>query len=93
MLNSTIQSIIQEIPANYVFDAHYVIENLAARYEQEYNAAFQSYKTINTFHSHISRTIKSFEAPANGALITRIDKSWSNTIHHKPTGCACWKKN
>lgn len=93
MLNSTIQSIIQEIPANHVFDAHYVIENLAARYEQEYNAAFQSYKTINTFHSHISQTIESFTAPAKGALITRIDNSWSRNINLGDSPCACWKKN
>lgn len=93
MLDSIIQSIIQEIPANHVFDAHHVIENLAAKYEEEYKAAFQSYTTVKTFHSHISQTIESFTTPAKGALITRMDNSWSRNINHGDSPCACWKKN
>jgi hypothetical protein len=87
-----VRQIIEPIRSNFVFDSHYVIDQLIKNYSDEY-IEFVSHYSISplptlTAHQQIGQVI-------NGCtdLARRLDyQSWSETIHCDGGECALWQR-
>lgn len=88
-MRSVIQSIIQQIKTNYIFDAHTIIAFLIQNNCDLYLTSFGDNTSTELYHSEISKMIASFE----DSLITRIGNSWSKNVKDNFSTCVCWRKN
>ena len=89
----SIEEIVAEIPVGFMFDSHYVINELIINYSDEYLRFMSQYKDSKqptlTGHQMIGHEIKKYD----GNIVERMDcQSWSKNIHGKHGGCALWKK-
>jgi hypothetical protein len=93
IMQNTIRQILDAIPSNYVFDSHFVIQQLLKNHSDEYLqfAAQYADNTRPTFvtHGQIGQLI-------NGFVGERIDQielpGWSENIHGNASKCTCWRK-
>ncbi len=87
-LKQKVESIILSVGHGQTFDAHMVIDSILRQDTELYLQYYNGQKKVSTFHSQISKVIKSFE----GTLIERAGKNVSENIHHKYTPCTCWRR-
>lgn len=92
MDKAIIEAIIRRIPKGSCFDAHTVIKILMEKYTEAYLQAYNQQSIVEAFHSNLAKEIDAFTLPANGKLIERVGRSWSQNIHNKYSTCTCWKK-
>jgi hypothetical protein len=87
-----IRRIIEPIRRDFVFDSHYVINQLIKYYSDEYIIFVSQYSNSQlptfTAHQQIGQVINSCNA-----LVRRLDyQSWSETIHCNGGECALWQR-
>jgi len=88
-MKNTIKTIIQtEIPNQFIFDAHSIIEYLIQYHSDIYLSSHENGWTTDFYHSEISKSIASFE----GSILKRQGESWSRNIHKKFSPNVCWLK-
>jgi len=94
-IKEAVQTILEAIPEGYVFDSHYVIEELLGR--EEFTDAYlvfacnyvDSNRPTLTTHQQIGHIINTF----SGTLVERMNyESWSMTIHRRGGKCALWRR-
>jgi len=91
-MDTAIRTIVDEVPQGYIFDSHFVINELIKRFSDEYllfasKFAGSTQPTLAA-HGQIGREINKLD----GTLIEKIGDAWSETIHKTPGRCTCWKK-
>jgi len=87
-----VRRIIEPIGSDFVFDSHYVIDQLIKNYSNEYIVFVSQYSNSQrptfTAHQQIGQVINSCTD-----LIRRLDyQSWSETIHCNGGECALWQR-
>jgi hypothetical protein len=87
-----VRQIIQPIRSRFVFDSHYVIDNLIKLYSDEYIMFVSQYSNSQqptfTAHQQIGQVINRCND-----LARRLDyQSWSETIHFDGGECALWQR-
>jgi len=87
-----VKRIIEPIRNNFVFDSHYVIDQLIKYYSDEYIVFVSQYSNSQrptlTAHQQIGQVINSCND-----LVRRLDyQSWSETIHCNGGECALWQR-
>jgi hypothetical protein len=92
-INSAIENVLLGVESGYVFDSHYVINELIINHSDEYLTFMSQFKDSKqptlTGHQMIGHEIKK----CDGNIVERMDcQSWSKNIHGKHGGCALWKK-
>ncbi len=90
-MQNSIQTIVNDIPKGYIFDSHFIINELIKRFSDQYFtfiSKFAKQDEINTFivHGQIGIEINKLDS------IKQIGKAWSENIHKKPSECTCWEK-
>ena len=92
-MQNAIKAIIDEIPSGFVFDSHFVINELVKRFSDEY-LIFAS-QFCNPSNANVTLTVHG----QIGQLITKetniehVGKARSENIHKNTSDCTCWKKN
>ena len=87
-----VRRIIEPIRSDFVFDSHYVIDQLIKKHSDEYIVFVSQYSNSQqptfTAHQQIGQVINSC-----ADLIRRLDyQSWSETIHCNGGECALWQR-
>ena len=87
-----VRRIIEPIRSDFIFDSHYVIDELIKNYSDEYIVFVSQYSNSQqptlTAHQQIGQVINSCTD-----LIQRLDyQSWSETIHCSGGECALWQR-
>ena len=87
-----VRRIIEPIRSDFIFDSHYVIDQLIKNYSDEYIVFVSQYSNSQeptlTAHQQIGQVINSCTD-----LIQRLDyQSWSETIHCSGGECALWQR-
>jgi hypothetical protein len=91
--NEALREILEGIQPGFVFDSHFVINQLIKNYSDEYinfvaNFAGGEQPTL-TAHQRIGHEILRFD----GDLVNRQSgDSWSETIHGRGGSCALWRR-
>ena len=89
-LEQNIADFISKVPKGCIFDAHSVISYLLKKHTDDYLEFHKDTEPTNSFHSRVSRVIKSF---VEDNVIERIDaKSYSLNIRGNFSENSCWKK-
>ncbi len=90
-MKNAINTIIAEIPSDFIFDSHFVINELIKRFSDEYLAFARTFSsgenTTLTVHGQIGIAINQIPT------IKQVGKAWSENIHKIPSECTCWIKN
>jgi arginine repressor len=88
-MKGLIQGIVEHIPKNTFFDAHFVINQLYHNAEstEEY-IEYCAGKNIEVAHSGLSKIIKSLD----NVEYMDDSKSWSYNIHQVASPCQLYKK-
>lgn len=87
----TIRQIITGIDVGYVFDDHFIIQQLIKHHSDVYldyaaNINTNSNRTL-VVHGNIGQLVASFD----NDLVRRVpDLAWSENIHGNPSRCTCW---
>jgi len=92
-IKKSIEEILNGIQSGYVFDSHFVVNELIEKHSDAYIRFAARYakggRPTHKTHEEIGHIIKEFV----GTLVKRLDnESWSLTIHHTPGKCALWLK-
>jgi len=87
-----VRQIIEPIERDYVFDSHYVIDQLIKSYSDEYIVFVSRYSSSQdptfTAHQQIGQVINTCTD-----LVRRLDyQSWSENIHCNSSECATWQR-
>lgn len=87
-----VRQIIEPIQSDFVFDSHYVINQLIKSYSDEYIIFVSQYsggqQPTFTAHQQIGHTINRCTD-----LVRRLPlQSWSETIHCSGSQCALWQR-
>ncbi len=87
-----VEQIIKPIEKGFVFDSHYVIDQLIKSYSDEYIVFVAKYADSSTptltAHQQIGHSINNCTN-----LVQRLQyQSWSETIHCGGGECALWEK-
>ena len=77
-----------EVGHGQTFDAHMIIDTIFAKNTELYMQYYSGKKPINTFHSQISKLIRTLE----GELIEKEGKHVSKNIHGRNSSCTCWRR-
>ena len=90
--SEAVRRIIEPIRSDFVFDSHYVIDQLIKNYSDEYIVFVSQYSNSQqptlTAHQQIGQVINICTD-----LIQRLDyQSWSETIHCNGGECALWQR-
>jgi hypothetical protein len=90
--SEAVRQIVGAIRSNFVFDSHYVIDQLIKNYSDEYIVFVSQYSNSRqptlTAHQQIGQVINNCTD-----LVQRLDyQSWSETIHCDGGECALWKR-
>ena len=89
-LKQLIGEFLQTVPSGTIIDAHTVIEHLVRNCGDAYLEGYKHGEGAASYHSRISHMVGEFD----GTLLTRITgESYSENIHGKLTGNACWRRN
>lgn len=70
------------------FDAHMIIDTILAQNTELYVQYYNGQKKISSFHSQISKLIRTLE----GELIERTGTHVSKNIHGRNSVCTCWRR-
>ena len=92
-MQTAIRTIVNEVPKGYVFDSHFVINELIKRFSDQYLSFASRFASGNqqvtlAAHGQIGQEINRFD----GTVIERIGDAWSENIHKTPSQCTCWRK-
>jgi len=88
-IDKAIDSIIDGISVGYIFDSHFVINQLIKEYSDsylEFAKKFSGSNITSVMHGHIGQKIDRL------SCVEPLGKSWSEHIHTKPGECTCWRK-
>jgi len=89
-MQEAIKKIIDEIPGGFVFDSHFVINELIKRFTDEYLLFARTFSNLDkvtlTVHGQIGMAINQV------TNIEQVGKAWSENIHKTPSECTCWRK-
>ncbi len=91
-MQKAITTIIGEIPSGFVFDSHFVINELIKGFSDEYLIFASQFCNPNnknvtlTVHGQIGQII------SQEPNIDYVGKARSENIHKKTSDCTCWKK-
>lgn len=88
-----IENIIQEVPKDYIFDSHFVINQIIKTNSDAYNRFTAKFdnptKVTLPSHGHIGQLINSF---TEVGIIKMVGKGWSENIHQNASECHCYRK-
>ena len=89
--NDAIENILRKIGSGYMFDTHFVIEQIIKHHSDEYINFVAQYANTDmstfTAHGNIGKEINKF----NSNLVElQKQESWSENIHGNPSNCALW---
>lgn len=92
-MDNAIQTIVTEVQQGYIFDSHFVINELIKRFSDEYLSFASGFAGAGpnitlAVHGQIGKKIKNL----NVGTIQFIGDSWSENIHKTPSKCTCWRK-
>ena len=92
-MQNAIRSIVNEVPKGYIFDSHFVINELIKRFSDEYLSFVSNYATKNPkitliIHGQIGKEINKLD----GTVLRKIGDAWSENIHKTPSKCTCWER-
>jgi hypothetical protein len=91
-ISNAIQTVVNEVPKECIFDSHFIINELIKRFSDEYftfvsNFAIKSNNNLTlTAHGQIGQEIKKLNN------VEMIGDAWSENIHKTSSKCTCWKK-
>ena len=93
-IQEAIRNILNEINSGFIFDTHFVIDQLISLYSDEYLdfacSVNASDKKTSLVHGFIGKEIDKF---VKEGLIENVpNESWSKNIHGKASKCTAWKK-
>ena len=91
-IKKTIETILDGIPKSFMFDSHFIIDQLIKNHSDEYIKFVTQFANganpTLTAHQMIGHEINSFK----NDLVTRQEQSWSVNIHGNASECALWQK-
>jgi hypothetical protein len=92
-MQTAIRTIVNEVPQGFVFDSHFIINELVKRFSDQYLSFASRFAADNqqvtmTTHGQIGQEINRLD----GTVIQRIGNAWSENIHKTPSQCTCWRK-
>ena len=88
-MDNALNEIIGKIIVGYVFDSHFVINQLLKNHSDAYFEFAKNYNSPNiarTMHAVIGRKIDALNC------VEQIGKFLSENIHANISECTCWKK-
>jgi hypothetical protein len=93
-LQNAIISIINDIPREYCFDSHFIIQQIIEKYSDEYLEFASSFvgKSTPTLTAHSQIGFEIQKLCKTGILLQLDDKSWSFNIHHIASENTLYKK-
>lgn len=94
-IQEAVETIVQAVPEGYVFDSHYVVDELLAKedFSDAYLVFAAKYSDSNratlTTHQQIGHRVNKL----NGRMVERMtNESWSMNIHRRASKCASWRR-
>jgi|GEM_PF-6119126 len=91
-IEEAIHDVVAGIPINYVFDSHFVIEELILKHYDSYARFIRRCNVRDgrlwQAHGHIGKMI----AKSEGPNFIRVDKSHSRNVNGEGSGCTAWQR-